>query len=263
MTLHLDLHTTRLTTFAGMLAFTIASGCDSGGGAPTATNDDYDEVATTMGALVNDRQHGEVASMTEATIIAQGSLPTSFTFDGDIAAGVRLGLAVEYTMTCKDDADRVVSCDESASSASVKASLAGDWSSPRLDASSDFKGDWTFEQLGEPVVIMNGKADSKIDVTVRTDTTTSRWKFAYKVEYDDVGLDSDTRMAVSGTARYDIKTERKVDSAEVDTQDKLSLKGDLTFNADGTATLVLDSKHKYKVKTDGTVVLITRSSTEL
>ena len=136
----------------------------------------------------------------------------------------------------------------------------GDWSSASVDASSDFKGDWTFEGLAEPVVILDGKADAKVDVTVRSDTSTRRWKLDYGATYHDVGIDSDTQVAISGSAAYELKLARSTDTASVDTQDKLSMKAVMTFEADGTASLVLDSKHKYKVNADGSVVLIARTS---
>ena len=238
-----------------------ACGGDDDDRATRMTAGDYDEVATTMGALVADETRGEPNAYGGAVQLAQGEVPTSFQITGGIAVGELLGLDYSFTVVCRDGADREVDCGDDAVSAHVVVSWSGDWSSDRIEASSDFDGDWTLTGVDEPIIVLDGSADASAEVELtRANGDLRTWSIDYTATYDRVGVDRDSRRAISGTVDYTLDIRRAYDGSGDDVSEHFSVDAQASFQADGTAMLVLDGDQVYHMRRNGTVELVARGT---
>ncbi len=70
---------------------------------------------------------------------------------------------------------------------------------------------------------------------------------SYDAEYDGVQIDTETRQAVGGSIRYAVEGERFVQGGSAEKDIEFSVDAEVTFQADGTATLVLDGSHSYTI----------------
>ncbi|MFO0750147.1 MAG: hypothetical protein U1F43_31425 [Myxococcota bacterium] len=227
------------------------------------TAEDYDQVATTMGALVADESRGEPNAFGGAVELAHGIVPASFQISGNVVIGNLLGLDYNFSVACRDASSAEVACGDQATSATVAVSWSGSWTSTHADASSDFDGHWSLTGLDQDLVTLDGSADASASIAAHhegsADTT---WDLDYTATYDHVGIDADSRRAVSGSVSYALEIERGYPAQSGTVQRHFSVDGEVSFQADGTATLVLDNDQVYRMKRDGSVELVARGSLE-
>ena len=244
------------------LAFGALAACsDDEDKAASMSAADYDEVATTMGALVADETRGEPNAYGGAVLLAQGEIPTSFQVTGGIAVGELLGLDYSFSVVCRDGAGDEVDCGDDAVTAHVVVSWSGDWSSDNVVASSDFDGDWTLTGVDEAVIVLDGDADASAEVELtRANGDVRTWSIDYSATYDQVGVDRDSRRAISGTVDYALDIHRAYDGSGDDVSEHFSVDAQASFQADGTAMLVLDGDQVYHMRRNGTVELVARGT---
>lgn len=251
---------------AGSLAVAGVGACSDDGDAnePAMTAGDYDEVATTMGALVADENRGEPNAYGGAVLLARGVVPTDFQISGGIAIGELLGFDYSFTVACRDGAGSEVTCgDDAAASAHIVVAWAGDWNSGDVVASSDFDGDWSLSGLDQDLIVLDGSADASASLTRTTGTGGERsWRVDYRATYNDVAIDADSRKAVSGSVSYDVQIDRSYSARTDDVERHFSVDADVSFQADGTATLVLDGDQVYRMRRNGSVELVARGALE-
>lgn len=234
-----------------ILAAAWLAGCS---GKDQATEADYDDVAQALTAVVTtDNGGGEVGAMSDSVDIALGAGDLSITAS---AAGKfkssHLGLEYDYAISCKDSAGaQLDKCNRDTDSAEVKVDWSGDLGLPHLTASVDRSGSWQLAKVQSGNAVLNGDSDFNLDAKLESlfrDATRS-YHVGYNAKYSDVALDLAARKIKGGTVQYEIAAERKATGTRRDSEAEFEMKGELTFAADGTATLTLDKNFRYTIDT--------------
>jgi hypothetical protein len=234
-----------------VLAAASLAGCSS---QDQATEADYDDVAQALTAMVTtDNGGGEVGAMSDSVNIALGAGDLSIQAS---AAGhwksSHLGLQYDYAISCKDEAGAAMQkCSRDTDSADVKVAWSGDLGLPHLTASVDRNGSWQLQKIQSGTAQLNGDSDFDLDVKLESlfrDVTRS-YHVGYNAKYSDVTLDLAAKRIQSGSVRYSIDAERKATGPRRESEAEFSMDGELTFAADGTATLTLDRNFNYKLDT--------------
>lgn len=225
------------------------------------TQEDYDDVATGVGALVaTPGGGGEAGTFDDAlTLSTTGSIEAG-TGSGGIEVVVRAGLSYEYSAACfSADGTALEVCDETTDSATVEVSWSGELDTLSYDASIVRAGEWSISGLQGDTVSLTGSGSfevtSELQAIYRDETRTMH--FSYDASYD-VQLDKATRRAVGGSIRYDISGERYVQSGSNESEIELSVDAEVSFAADGTATLTLDGSHSYTIDVETGLVVSAR-----
>jgi hypothetical protein len=225
------------------------------------TQEDYDDVATGVGALVaTPGGGGEAGAFEDAlTISTEGSLETGGG-SGGIEIVVRAGLSYEYSAACFGaDGAAQESCDETTDSAEVTVDWHGELDTLSYDASITRAGEWSISGLQGDTATLSGSGSFEVSSefqSLNRDIIRSM-HFSYDASYD-VALDTATHQAVGGTIRYSIDGERFVRSGSDEKDLEFSVDAEVSFAADGTATLVLDGAHSYTINVETGVVVSTR-----
>ena len=234
-----------------ILAAASLAGCSS---QDQATEADYDDVAQALTAVVTtDNGGGEVGAMSDSVSIALGAGDLSIQAS---AAGrfksSHLGLEYDYAISCKDAAGAALQqCTRDTDTADVKVEWSGDLGLPHLTASVDRNGSWQLAKIQSGSARLNGDSDFDLDVKLESlfrDVTRS-YHVGYNAKYSDIVLDLAARRIQSGSVRYSIDAERKATGPRRESEAEFNMDGELTFAADGTATLTLDRNFKYKLDT--------------
>jgi hypothetical protein len=214
------------------------------------TQEDYDDVATGVGALVAmPGGGGESAAFDDAlTISTEGSLETG-TGSGGIEIVVRAGLSYEYSASCfSADGAAQESCDETTDSATITVDWSGELDTLSYDASVTRAGEWSISGLQGETASLTGSGSFEVSSefqSLNRDVIRSM-HFSYDASYD-LQLDTATHRAVGGTIRYAIDGERYVQRGSNERDLEFSVDAEISFAASGTATLVLDGAHSYTI----------------
>jgi len=235
------------TWFVGL--FVVALGCNSG-----PTDEDYDDVAASVGALTASDSGGDVGAMDDAVAASQGTEPEGVTTSGSGSfSGARGGLEYEYALTCSDSGGALLEiCDDTTDTAHLTVAWSGELHLARYDATLSRTGDWTLSGLQGDVVTLNGvgsfDADSEFQALFRDETRTLHLE--YDANYDGVQLSKSIRRPVGGTATFAVHMERTRSRGARDVDAEFDIDAVVTFQNDGTANLVLDGSRSYVVNLD-------------
>lgn len=225
----------------------VAACTDTGSKDTSITSDEYDDVARSVGgSTATGGGGGDIGAMADTVTIARGTMPIGFTLDasGSIS-GTHLGLDYQYTLTCKDVNGVVLpACTAATDNAYASLMWSGSLTLPNFSASVDRTGNWTLTGLQSPQATFNGDGMFTYDAMIANPirNTALAYHFDYTATYDAVLVNTTTHMAVGGMIAYDINATKKVDGT---TTHSFSLSAEVTFNADSTATIVLDGTHHY------------------
>ena len=230
-----------------------AVGCNSG-----PTDEDYDDVAASVGALTANDSGGDVGSMDDAVAASQGEAPEGMTMSGSGSlSGERGGLQYEYELTCSNEGgDVLAACDETTDTAHLTVAWSGELDLPRYQATVSRTGDWTLSDLQSDTVTLNGEGtfdvDSSFTALFRDETRTLR--LSYDASYDAVQISKAQRQPVGGTASFAVHMERTRSRGARDVEAEFDIDAVVTFAQDGTAHLDLDGERSYVIHlADGTV----------
>ena len=243
------------------ITFSLAIGaCSSSSSTTPATSADYDDAAqtiatstaTTSGSTV---QAGEVLAMADSVSLALGRLPLGFLRSGDGRIhGNRMGIDHNFTITCKDAAGATLAqCDKTTDSATVEVQFSGDIKTPNLTASVDRHGTWTITGLQSATATLNGDSSFSLDTSLMSifhQGVTSAFTLDATASYDAITISTADREVTGGKATFDLKTHRTVTGTDMGSHDvdkTVEIHADLTFNGNGTATLVLDGTHTFTI----------------
>src|SRR5262252_9540675 len=107
------------------------------------TEEDYDDVATSVGALVAETSGGEAEAASDAVVVASGDMPAGFSRTGSgLITGRRGTLDYSFEATCKDAAGAVLEdCGELTDEAHLVLHWEGDVDTARWDATLIRDGD--------------------------------------------------------------------------------------------------------------------------
>ncbi|MCB9736180.1 MAG: hypothetical protein H6745_26635 [Deltaproteobacteria bacterium] len=236
------------TLFAG-LGFTACSDSGSGDSDTTPTAAEYDDVATTTGALVADPNGGEVTAMHQAYLIARGQAPLFLTAGASGAIqGAQWGLSFSYDVTCMNADGDEITCGADTDSARVVASWSGSWDGTWLDADTAWEADWELTGLQGDTWVLNGS--SSVDWSASWDNPHNgahrEWSVQASAAADDLTFAASARRPVGGTASYYLQIDRVGEGPNGEAQGNLTVDADVTFSDSG-ATLVLDGSRDYSL----------------
>jgi hypothetical protein len=247
-----ELHMKRTIYMALLGGLLMASACGSSDEGDVMARADYDDVAQGMGTVVanGNAGGGDTASLSDSVELALGGMPLGFHLDASGSInGSRAGLQYDYTLTCEDAAGTSLeACGSTTDSATVSIDWSGELSLPNFIASVDRSGEWTIDGLQGDTAELNGSSDftysAELHSVFRDEVRT--WDLDYSADYDAVLITTDDHVAVGGAIHYAIDAKRTV-SSNHDLDAHFVLEGDLTFNGDGSANLVLDGTQTYRI----------------
>jgi hypothetical protein len=234
-------------------AMACSSSDDTGDDTGAITQEEYDDVARSIGSsMATPSDGGEVGAMADVAILAYGDLPLGFTLDvNGVFRGNHFGLDYSYALTCWDVGGALVACDETTDRAEVDLHWGGALQFPGFTASVDRDGAWTLLGLQSDTITVGGDGSFAFDMSVDRGP-----QIDYALDYDaayDVDLDAASLLPVGGTISYGISAQKSVDGVAVNA---FTVDADVTFDANG-ATLTLDGAFRYDVDlATGVVVAI-------
>lgn len=236
----------------GLLLSTAAAGCVA---SDQPTEQEYDDIAQGVSLLVSDgAEGGDVGSMNDSIDLALAQPPAGFSLEGSgTYEGDRGALQYEYSIEC-DGGDV---CSSETDSAAIQVEWSGELQAPRWNVSVNRTGSWTLDDLQSGTARFNGEGTFSLESHFEAaEREASRsYLFDYAASYSDVLIDMEAREAVGGTATFDIYAARSASNDFRDLEAEFDVHAELTFNGDGTATLVLDGSHSYVLSlASGTVV---------
>lgn len=240
--------TIQLAALAASLA--LACGC-----AKKASDEDYDDVAVAVGALVANDSGGEVGSMEASATLATGGTVNGLTAQANGKySGQFLGLTYSYDLTCKDsNGSALATCDATTESATLKVDWSGNLKLPSYKATITRTGDWTLSGLQSDTATFNGHGTFDVDTEFKGFFNTRNFLLDYDGNYAAVQWNRTTWTPSGGTITYNVHAQRKVVSnsnAANNSEMELDVQVVVTFAADGTATMTLDGERHYSLNLD-------------
>ena len=238
-------------TIAGLVVITAAAWI--GGCAQEPTDEEYDDVAVAVGALVSNQSGGEVGSMSDCVNLAQGQTPVDLTSEGSGAVeGLRAGLEYEYTMSCLDAAGSMLEvCDETTDSAQFTLSWSGNLDLSAVGTigytySIARTGDWTLTGLQSGQAELNGQGtfDVGSHYAVLFGVVSKDFTLDYDATYNAVIID-ELGVIRGGQIVYDVRVHAQSGSWVSKSETDLDIQAVVTFDADGQVTLEMDGHRSY------------------
>lgn len=231
----------------GCALFLVISGCR----ADEPTEEDYDDVATAVGALVSNESGGEVGSMDDGASVATGETPTGITSEGSGSyQGTRLGLHYSYQVTCKDvSGNAMSSCDGTTESANLVVDWGGSLDLARYDATIARTGDWTLSGLQSDVAQFDGHGtfDVETEFTSLFRDVQRSFLLDYDAQYDAVRWNRITKIPQAGSITYDVHAVRTKTRGSRESERELDLQVIVTFDESGTADISIDRERHYSL----------------
>lgn len=247
----------------------VTAGCsdDSNNTKPTA--EEYDDTAQAIGSTTatsngGSSGGGDVASMSDSVQIALGVTPAGLTLSGDgHFDGSKLGLDYTYSLTCTT-AGATAPCGATTDSATADVKWSGNLNTDAVTASVTRDGSWTLSGLQSSTVSFSGDSSFTFDATLKSifrPGVTTTYNFDTSAHYDAVKVDKGSHTVIAGSATFDVNAKHMVTGSNNDVDASFSINAQLTFNSDGTASLVLDGTQHYTIHLDtGVVVKVSASA---
>lgn len=218
------------------------------GSAPT--EEEYDDVATSMSGILADGAASETEAVDDAATAAQGQLPAAMTRAGQGNLQGRRGTVdYNFTLTCSDAAGAVLQACEGADSAHLVLDWSGQVETARRSATLERHGDWTLTGLTTAEATLNGTGSLHVEGTFQALARAEMrsYVFDYQAEYQDVLVNRAERRIVGGNATYTISADRTAQGALRNKERHFDVVAEVTFLGDGQAQVVLDGERSYTV----------------
>jgi hypothetical protein len=221
-----------------------------------ASDEDYDDVATAVGALVANDSGGEIGSMEDAEAAALGESDLTQMGSGGFQ-GTRAGLTYEYQLTCSDASGAVLeACNSTTDSATLSVSWSGELTLPRYQGSISRTGNWTLSGLQSPTAEFNGHGTFNVESSFQALFRDVERSFLldYDGDYQGVRWRRSDKRPEAGVIRYTVHAERTRERGNREVEVELDVEVVITFDGDGTAELTIDSERNYSLDIErGTV----------
>lgn len=244
------------------LALSTAAACSS---KSTPTREQYDDTAqaiastTATGSSGTSSGGGDVASMSDSVMIAQGSMPSGFSLMGEgHFHGTRLGVDYNYAITCKGITGAVGLCGPTTDQATVDVAWSGNLDTANVDASITRDGSWTVTGLQSDTATFNGDSSLSFDATLTSifrPGVTASYSFDASASYKAIRISTQQRQVIDGSATFDLTAHAEVNGTNKDSSADFDVHAELTFHADHTATLVLDGSQRYSLDLNSGIVI--------
>ncbi|HEX3479664.1 MAG TPA: hypothetical protein VHT91_31790 [Kofleriaceae bacterium] len=232
-----------------------------------ATAADYEDTAQTIASATvtgdsSGLNFGDVIVFRDALDIARGRLPLGFVRDSDNHChGSHMGVGHDFTVACKDAAGATqTACNAVTDSATVTVKLTGSLQTPSLSFSIDREASFTLTGLQSATATFNGDSSFSLDeslTSVFRQGVTSALMFDATAGYKAITVTTADRTITGGSASFEVKAHRTVTGtgggsgsgmgSNHDVDKSFDVTAMLTFNGDGTATLVLDGTQTFKI----------------
>jgi hypothetical protein len=228
-----------------------------------ATAADYEDTAQTIASSTvtgdsSGLNFGDIIVFRDALSLARGHLPLGFVRGGDgHCRGSHMGVGHDFTVACKDAAGNAqTACDSKTDSATVTVKLTGSLQTPNLAFSIDREASFTLTGLQSATATFNGDSSFSLDeslMSVFHQGVTSTLMFDATAAYKAITITTADQMLTGGSASFEVKAHRTVtgtgsgSGSNHDVDKSFDVTADLTFNADQTATLVLDGTQTFKI----------------
>jgi hypothetical protein len=252
----------RITLVTLGLSFAACTSSSSTTTSP-ATAADYEDTAQTIASSTvagdsSGLNFGDIIVFRDAVSLARGRLPLGFVRGGDgHCRGSHMGVGHDFTVACKDAAGSAqATCDSTSDSATVTVKLTGSLQTPNLSFSIDREANFTITGLQGATATFNGDSSFSLDeslMSVFHQGVTSSLMFDATAAYKAITIATADRTITGGSASFEVKAHRTVtgtgsaSGSNHDVDKSFDVKADLTFNADQTATLVLDGTQTFKI----------------
>jgi hypothetical protein len=226
------------------------SACANGTSAPS--DDDYDAVASGLGAMQTNETGGDVASMSDAIVLARGDLPFGLSIMASGAVrGLRGGLMYDYTLACSDVSGvAMASCDATTDSARVTVNWSGDLTLPWFQGSIDRTGDFRVTGLQSDIARIDGTSTFSIDADWQHNSRRDAYMLDYQATYAAILIEDGDRMPIGGSAHWIVTAQRIRSRADRTVTASFTMDAVLSFDANG-ALLTLDGTHRYRIDASG------------
>jgi hypothetical protein len=215
----------------------------------SATDEEYDDVAQSLGVVVSTGNGGgEVASLSDSADLAVGLPPLGITLkaSGEFN-GSRAGLSYEYALACSDENGQALArCGTDTHTAKVDVAWSGDLVLPNFSASVERQGTWQLTGVQSGTAVFSGSSSFEADAEFQAAwrNIQRHYHLSYRATYDDITVQRAPRQIASGAVHYDVTASRKASSTSGNSDAKFDVSADLTFK-NGSADLVLDGSHRY------------------
>lgn len=249
---------TTLITFGLSLAACTSSSSSSTTQPPTSA--DYEDTAQAISSSIVTGQGGtagagDIIAMRDAMSIARGRLPIGFVLGSDgWIHGDHMGIDNSFMVTCKNAAGTVLAkCDATTDSATVAIKWTGNLDTPSFTASIDREGTWTITGLTTATATFSGDSSFSLDTKVTSifhQGVTATDTFDATASYKAITIATADRQVTGGSASFEIKGHRTVTGTPMgkdDVDKSFDVTAAITFNADHTATLVLDGTQTFTI----------------
>lgn len=237
--------------FASAAVAALAGACTNNDKDDSITNDEYDQVAQSVGSsTATGNGGGDVGAMSDTAVIATGGLPLGFTVSGSgSVTGVHAGLDYSYSLTCKDAQGTTLPvCTALTDRADATLSWDGSLALPNISAMVQRDGHWSVSGLQSDTATFDGEGSFSYDAMIAN----IGWHFDYAASYDGIVVNTASHVAADGSLSYDITASKDVNG---NTTRSFSLHADVDIHADGTATIDLDGEHHYTLNLSTGVVV--------
>lgn len=226
------------------LAFTAACGVEP-------SDEDYDDIASSMAAVVSDEAGSELEAAADAIMVAQGMVPAGLSASGSgELVGQRGTLDYSYTVTCENEAGReLLVCDSRAAQARLQIDWTGDVATARRTASLVRSGDWTLSGLQGDVVTLDGAGRFDVESEFQALNRSAMRTFVldYDARYAGVRVRKADHLPIDGRIEYTVHAERTRSNRFRDVERTIDVSAVVTFSGDGQARLVLDGTRIYDI----------------
>lgn len=257
----------RLTLFTLGLSIAACTAASTSSTTTPATAADYEDTAQTIASATvtgdsSGLNFGDVIVFRDAMSIARGRLPLGFVRDSDNRChGSHMGVGHDFTIACKDAAGAAqTACNDKTDSATVTVKQTGSLQTPNLSFSIDREANFTITGLQSDTATFEGDSSFSLDesmMSVFRQGVMSSLMFDATAAYKAITITTADHTVTGGTANFEVKAHRTVTGtgsaagsnagSNHDVDKSFDVTAALTFNTDGTATLVLDGTQTFKI----------------
>jgi len=241
---------------AAFSMFLAACGGGSGSGSTSQSNgaisdQDYEDVATAVGAIVVDPDKGgDVASLNISIDISIGVPPPGAILGGkghyDMGIG---GVSYAWDVNCLDAGGMATYCGPLTDSAEVTNSQSGKIDTLRYDATVEHSTSWKLSKIlsGKPVIDGKGNATMSSSFTTLLGRRSTNFEFTYDALYEQIILDPNSNMPIQGKITYSVNATRNASTPYAEKGSTYSVDAEVSFDGTQTASLQIDGKASFKL----------------
>jgi hypothetical protein len=253
----------RITLITLGLSITACTASPTSSTTTPATAADYEDTAQTIASSTvtgdsSGLNFGDMIVFRDAVSLARGHLPLGFVRGSDgHCRGDHMGVGHDFTVACKDAAGATqTACNSMTDSATVTVKLTGSLQTPNMSFSIDREASFTITGLQSATATFDGNSSFSLDTSLMSvfhQGVTSTLMFDATAAYKAITVTTADQMITGGSANFEVKAHRTVtgtgsgSGSNHDVDKSFDVTADLTFNADQTATLVLDGTHTFKI----------------